>query len=398
MTLQFEIEQYIADKKIRELKELLEDVYPADIADVLLELSSYNRSFLLRVLDTKQAAEIFAYLEPEMQESLIIAFTEQELEAITDNLYSDELVDLIEDMPVNIQRKILKTVSLERRPMINALLNYGDDKAGSIMSIEYIELRYDDTCAKALLKIKEQANEVESIDHCYVIDEFLTLVGGIDLRDIVINDPSVLISEILDVNQVSVLVSDHQEDVIEVFRRYDLTMIPVVSKEHKLVGIITIDDVIDALDEETTEDIHRMNAISPLEEQYKKITVMTMYKKTIGWLLILMVTATLTQGIMSKFEATLATLAIFIPMLMDTGGNAGGQSASIIIRALTLNEITPKDYLLVIKKEVCAALLLGVTLASVNFVRMILVPTINASLQTYFVVSLTLIFTVVLAK
>lgn len=395
-----QLEVYVQEKNIKLIKELVEDIHSVDIASSFDGLSTYEMLFILRVVDTKKSAEIFSYLEGDIQELIITAFTNQETETLINSLFSDDIVELVDEMPVNIQKKILKSVSKDRRGMINTLLKYADGTAGSIMSTEYIELKINDTCDSAIQKIKKQFDGVESIDYCYVTDRGLNLVGGVDLKDIVISKGDTKIEDIMDANQVFVMSNDDQETVVEIIRKYDVTVLPVVNAENKMIGIITIDDIIDVLDEETTEDIHRMNAIVPIDEPYKKISIWTMYKKTITWLLVLMVTATLTQGVMSIYEDTLnaLSLAIFIPLLMDTGGNAGGQSASIVIRALVLNEITPREYLIVIKKEVGTALLLGVSLATLNFVRMWILPSIQQDIMTLFVVSLTLVFTIIIAK
>lgn len=396
--LRLDIEQ----KNVTHIKQTLENVHEADVAETFEDLTTYEMVFLIRVMGTEMAAEVFSYLDSDLQEDIIEKYSSREIKELIDSLYADDLVDMIDEMPANIQRKILKTIPRERRDLVNALLMYDDDLAGSIMTVEFLELKDTDTCLEAIMKIKAQANKVEYVDYCYVIDQSLNLVGGLDIKDIIISPDETLIKDIMDSNQGSIHANEPQEKAIEMIRKYDYTSLPVLNHENRLIGVITFDDIIDALDEETTEDIHKMGAISPFEESYKKISVFKMYKKTIGWLLILMITATLTQAVMSKFDSVLATvgsLALFVPMLMNTSGNAGGQSSTIVIRALVLNEITAKDFFLVIRKELMTSILLGVTLASVNVVRMALMPGFNQlGIQVILVVSLTIIFTVTLAK
>lgn len=400
MTPAEKLQKYVKNKDITKINTLLSDMHAADIAEMYEKLPIYDVIFSLRVLETKHAADIFSYLDSDIQENIIKAFTNEETDELVDNLFTDDIVDLIDEMPVNIQKKIFRNVDPERRKQINALLRYDEDAAGSITSTEYIELNLDDTCQTALDKIKEQADRVNSVDYCYIIDDVLNFVGGIDLKEIVIHPNKTPIKEIMDTNHMYVKASASQEEAIDIIRKYDYNTLPVVNHEKKLIGIITFDDIIDALDEETTEDIHLMNAVTPFNESYKKVSIFKMYRKRIPWLLILMLAATLSQTIMNNNQKILqiAGLSIFIPMLLGTGGNAGGQASSIIIRAMVLNEVTPRDLFYVIRKEVGVALLIGVTLAVINYIKMLFVPSLNVDFFTLIVVSLTIILAVVIAN
>ncbi|MEG0364608.1 MAG: magnesium transporter [Erysipelotrichales bacterium] len=397
-----QLQEDIANKNITDINKLLDDYHEADIAEVFEELTTYEMVFLLRILETDLAAEVFYFLESDLKEKIIDAYSSQEISEMIDSLYSDDIVDMVDEMPANIQKKILKNIPREKRDLVNALLMYDDDLAGSIMTIEFLEIKDYDTCGEALRKIKAQAGEVEYVDYIYVIDKYHELVGGITIKDLIIYSDDSIIDDIMDSNQMSVNAMDNIEDAIDMIRKYDYTSVPVLNHENRLIGIITMDDIFDAMDEEATEDIHKMAAVSPIEESYKKISIFKMYRNTIGWLLILMITATLTQTVMQKYDDVLAAsaaLALYIPMLMNTGGNAGGQSSTIVIRALVLNEIDTKDFFYVIKKELGTAILLGVTLAAVNLVRMYIIGGfVLPDFKVAAVITFTIIFTVAMAK
>jgi magnesium transporter len=394
------LQNYVKKKDISGINKLLSHMHSADIAEMYEKLPIYDVIFSLRVLETKHAASVFSLLDSDIQEDIINAFTNQETDELVNSLFTDDIVDLIDEMPVNIQKKIFRSVSGERRSTINTLLRYSDDTAGSITNTAYIELNLNDTCQSALDKIKEQAQDVYTVDYCYIIDNFLTFVGGIALKEIVIHDKKTPIRKIMDGNHRYIKASASQEEAIDIIRKYDYTTLPVVNHEKKLIGIITVDDIIDALDEENTEDIHLMNAVTPFNESYKKVSIFKMYRKRIPWLLVLMLAATLSQTIMNNNQKILqiAGLSIFIPMLLGTGGNAGGQASSIIIRAMVLNEVTPRDIFYVIRKEIGVALLIGITLAIVNYIKMLFVPALNVNILTLLVVSLTIIIAVVIAN
>ncbi len=390
----------VSKKNVTKLRQVFADNNIVDLSDVVDELSMQDAIFVYRALNTELAAELFAYLDPSRQEDLINGFSNQELGDIIENLYSDDVIELLEDLPANMQKKILQNVGHERRNEINALLNYQDGTAGAMMTTEYVELKTSDTAESALIKIKKQAKEAETLSYCFVIDDTRRLQGVVRLNEIVFTDSKNLIEKIMDDNVISVFTHDDQEKAADLIKKYDVNVLPVVNEQYRLIGIITVDDILDVIEEETTEDIQKMSAMIPLEDSYKRTSVLQMYRKRIVWLLILMITATLTQILMGRYEAILQTtsLGIFIPMLMDSAGNAGSQSSTLIIRSLALNEISPKDYMLVLMKEIPVALLAGVTLVVVNYIRILLIPLINPNNMELLILSLTLVFSILISK
>lgn len=382
-----------------EIKNTLIELNDVDIADILNEFKEDYLIKIFRLLNKDKAANVFSYLDIDLQQKLISKLTDKEQVSIVKNLYSDDAVDLLDELPSNVVKKILNNVDKQTRNDINSLLNYPENSAGSIMTVELIDLKADSTVSEALKRIRKIANEQESIETSYVISNDRILLGSVNLKDIILNQPNKKIKNIMDDNVISVNTHTDQEEVANIMQDYDLTSIPVTDSENRLIGIITIDDIIDILEEETTEDIEKMAAIVPTEKPYLKLSILDIYKSRIPWLLLLMISATFTGKIIQHYEESLATYVIltsFIPMLMNTGGNAGGQSSVTIIRGLSLDEIEFKDTFKIIFKEGKVSILIGITLAIVNFLKLILLDKIN--LLVSLVVSLTIIVTIILAE
>ena len=322
-----------------------------------------------------------------------------EAASIINEMAADDATDLIDEMPANVVNKILSKVDKETRRDINQLLKYPDNSAGSIMTVEYLDFKEYNTIKDAIKKIRHEYEDMETINTCFVTDKSRKLVGLIHLKDLVVNSDDLSLKDIMDEDVISVSTLMDQEKVAEIMKEYDITSVPVVDSENKLVGIITIDDVIDIIEEETTEDIEKMNAILPTEKSYLKLSIFEMWKSRIPWLLLLMVSATFTGKIIQHYENSLASMVIltsFIPMIMDTGGNAGGQASATIIRGLSLNDIEFKDIFKVIFKEARVSLFVGLTLAVANFGKLLLIDHVGVSVAL--VVCLTLVLTVLIAK
>lgn len=385
--------------KFNDIKNILIDMNDFDIAEILNEIEEENLLKIFRLLKKDQAANVFSYLDIDLQQLLINKLTDTEQVNIITNLYTDDAADLLDELPSNIVKKILNKVDKQTRNDINTLLKYPENSAGSIMTVELIDLKEKLTVDDALKRIRKLASEQESIETSFVITNERVLLGSINLKDIILNEPDVLIKDIMDDNIISVYTYTDQEEVASIMQDYDLTSIPVTDSEKRLVGIITVDDIIDILEEETTEDIEKMAAIVPTEKPYLKLSILDIYKSRIPWLLLLMISATFTGKIIEHYEASLATYVIltsFIPMLMNTGGNAGGQSSVTIIRGLSLDEIEFKDTFKIMFKECRVSILLGLTLSIVNFLKLLLLD--KLSLTVSLVVSLTIIVAVVLAQ
>lgn len=393
------IENLIEEKKYAEIKQILNKMNDYDIAEIFEDLPTTEQLKIFRLLQKDIAADVFSYMETDTQSKLITLLSEKEAVDIINDMASDDAADLMDEIPANVVSRLLNKVEPEARRDINGLLNYPDDSAGSIMTTEYMDLKEENTIEDAIKKIKREYDDKETIDICFVTDKSRKLIGTVKLKDLILNDEDKLIKEIMDDDIMSVNTLMDQEKVAQIIQDYDLTSIPVVDSENKLVGIITIDDVIDIIEEEATEDIEKMAAITPTEKPYLKLNVLDLYKSRIPWLLLLMISATFTGKIIQHYEAALASYVVltsFIPMLMDTGGNAGGQSSVTIIRGLSLNDIEYKDTLKVIWKEIRVAVLAGLTLAVANFVKLLLIDKVTASVAL--VVCVTLIVTVIIAK
>jgi magnesium transporter len=361
---------------------------------------------IFRILSKDISADVFAYLDPDSQETIVRMITDKEIERLMDDLYVDDAVDFLEEVPANVVRRVLANTDKETREIINRFLEYPDNSAGSSMTIEMVELHDRLTVGEAIKSIRRTGVDKETIYTCYVIDDKRKLVGTIPLRRLILNDEDVPLTEIMSDEEQLIYVStmDDQEEVASIAKKYDLLSVPVVDKEQRLVGIITIDDIVDIIDEEATEDFEKMALLRPSEDEYLKTNVFTLAKNRIVWLLVLMVSATFTGQIIEGFEAKLATIAgltACIPMLMDTGGNSGNQVSTLIIRGLALGEIQIRDYFKVLWKEIRVSVMVGVTLAVANAGRMVLLRLITggaASNDVIFVVCLSVLAAVMVAK
>lgn len=370
-----------------------------DIAQLFEEVEEKNLLIIFRLLPKDVASVVFAYLSGDIQRFIIESITDKEAVSILDELFLDDAVDLLEEMPANIVMKVLKNTDEEMRELINQFLNYPKDSAGSLMTIEYVDLRKEMTVGQAIKHIKETGIDKETIDTCYVMDSNRVLEGVISIRKLILNDDSTELKDIMDTDVIYVNTLDDQEDVAGLFKKYGFLVMPVVDNERRLVGIVTIDDILDVIDQENTEDFQRMAAMEPSDKDYLSTNALVLAKHRLPWLLILMISATFTGGIIKKYDNALQSLMIlasFIPMIMDTGGNSGSQSSTLVIRGLALGELKPHDLLKVLWKELCVSTIVGVILSFVNFLRIYYIE--KAELLVSVTVSFTLFLTVILAK
>lgn len=368
-----EILELIAEKKYTRLRTLLIELNPADIAEIFDESDKKDIPIIFRILPKELAAEVFAYLESDKQQLLIEALSDSELRDVMDELFMDDTVDIIEEMPASVAKRILKQTNASTRKMINKLLAYPEDSAGSIMTTEYIDLKKDMTIDEAFDRIRLLGVETESIYTCYVTDKKRCLSGVVTVKDLLLSSKDTIIEDIMDENIIFANTFDDKEEVANQFTKYDLFMLPVVDKENRLVGIVTVDDAIDVIEEEATEDMEIMAAIVPTEKTYFKSGILETFKSRIPWLLLLMISATFTGAIISSYEAKLTlfpALIAFMPMLMNTAGNAGSQSSVTVIRGLSLGDIEFKNIFKVIWKEIRVGLLCSIALSIVNFIKM----------------------------
>ena len=390
----------IEQKDIVNLKLELLKLNEADIAEILDEINDNEKRIrIFRLLPKTIAADVFADLDLDNQQNIITSLSMKEAGTILDNLFADDAVDLIEEMPANIVTKLLKNTTKETRADINFLLKYPINSAGSIMNTAYIDLKENITVNQAIEKIRKEKEDTETLNICFVLDKERKLKGAIFLKDLLFNKPETLIKDIMETKVLYVNTYDDQEEVANSFSKYDVNTMPVVDSENRMVGIITIDDIVDIMEQEATEDIEKMAAISPTDKPYMKTSVFETWKKRIPWLLLLMISATFTGKIIQTYEEALASYVIltsFIPMFMDTGGNAGGQASVTIIRGISLKEIEFKDILKIIWKEFRVAILTGITLAAANFIKLLVIDKVNMSIAS--VVCLTLIITIIFAK
>ncbi|MBQ9757804.1 MAG: magnesium transporter [Clostridia bacterium] len=402
-----EILTLIENKEFVKLRNTLSEMNAPDIALMYDELPEEHVLRLFRLLPKELAADTFVEMDPDTQEHLLKCFSDKELRDVLDEMYVDDTVDIIEEMPANVVKRILRQSDPQTRSEINKILNYPKDSAGSIMTIEYVNLKADMTVAEAFDRIRATGVDKETIYTCYVTDKNRHLLGFTTVKDLLLCNNCKEIGEMMETNVIFVDTFEDKENVANLFRKYDLLAMPVVDKETRLVGIITFDDVIDVIQEEHTEDIEKMAAILPSEKPYLKTSVWDTFKNRIPWLLLLMISSTFTGKIISSFESMLSVcvvLTAFIPMLMGTGGNSGGQASVTIIRSLSLNDISMKDIFKILRKEFFTALLCGTALAVVNFGKMMLIDygTILSSGQDPVIistiVSLTLLVTVICAK
>ncbi len=400
------ISKMLDEKKYTTLRDVLSSMIPADIAALFSDLESQRLPLLFRLLPKELAAEVFVEMEPDEQELLIRGFSDSELKEIVDELYVDDAADLVEEMPANVVRRILRQVDPEMRKSINQILRYPENSAGSIMTMEYVSLRPEMTVEESILRIRRQGVDKETIYTCYVT-KGRELYGLVTVKDLLLAaDDETPVSEIMSTNIVSVTTHTDQEEVARMFSKYNLLALPVVDKENRMVGIVTFDDAMDVMEDEATEDIERMGGMLPSEKTYLKSSVWELFKNRIPWLMLLMLSATITGFIITGFEDALAAqvaLTAFIPMLMGTGGNSGSQSSVTVIRALSLDELEFLDLPRVLWKEIRTAVLCGIALAVVCFfkiwlVDMILLKNEGITLMMNAVVCLTLAVTVLVAK
>lgn len=395
-----EILELIQNKQYSTLRTELAEWQEADIAQVFEQLENNEQIVkVFRILPKSIAADVFAYLPIEVEQTIITSLTDREAANIINNLMADDATDLMEEMPAGVVKKLLANCSSEARRDINHLLRYPDDSAGSIMTVEFVDLKASLTVEQAIERIRKTGVDKETINICYVLDKERHLIGTVALRYLLIHKADEVIGDFMNDNIISVNTMTDQEEVARVFSKYDFTALPVVDNEERLVGIITIDDVVDIMTEEATEDIEKMAAILPTDKPYLKTGIFETWKKRIPWLLLLMISATVTGGIITHYEEALGTYVVltsFIPMLMDTGGNAGGQASVTIIRGLSLKEIEFKDLMKVIWKEIRVGVLCGVTLAACNFVKIMLIE--KVAIPVAIVVCLTLVIAVFFAK
>ena len=393
------IQTLINEKKYFEIRKYLNDLNTVEGSELLNQFESSELIMIFRLLSKNRAADVFSYLDTEHQEMIINTMTDVETKNIFDELYFDDIVDIIEEMPANVVKKILKNTDTKDRHLINQLLKYPDNSAGSIMTTEYMDLKKDMSVSQALSKIRETIEDTENVYTCYVISKDRKLEGVISLKELITSDDDVILEDLMNRNFVSVHTNDDQEEVAEIIKKYDLIVLPVTDVEGRLLGIITIDDVMDVVEQEATEDFHRMAGISPVEESYLKTSAFKMARQRISWLIILMISATFTGRIIKNYESVLQSVVIlssFIPMLMDTGGNAGAQSSTIVVRALALGEVKPKDTFKILRKEFCISFIVAVVLAAINYLRLITMT--RTPLNVALVVSVTLIFVVMISK
>ncbi len=394
-----EIKALIGAKKYSELKNNLISLNEADTAAVLEELPKDWQMAIFRLLPKDQAAEVFAFLPRDIQQELIKSLTNVEVTEILDSLMADDAADLMDEMPSSVVTQLLANTTADTRRTINHLLKFPEDSAGSIMTVEFVDLKETLTLEQSLERIRDIGLDKETVNTCYVLDPARKLVGTVTLRSIIMGKPDTVIRDIMEENVISVDTLTDQEDVAHTMSKYDFTSLPVVDSENRLVGIITIDDVVDIIQEEATEDIQKMAAIVPTETPYVKTSAFVLWRKRIVWLLLLMVSATFTGGIIGRYEAALSAfivLTAYIPMLMDTGGNAGAQSSTTIIRAMSLNEISKGDVLKTLGKEILTSFLCGISLSAANFVKLLVIDRLEVSVAA--VICLTLVVTVMAAN
>ena len=392
------IKDLLTNKKYNELKKILNELNSADIPGILEEFDKEDVIRIFRLLSKEQAGEAFSYMESDMREKLLEDLTDRELKSVIDELFMDDTVDLIEEMPSNVVKRILKLVNKEDRNTINELLKYPEDSAGSIMTTEFVDLKENMTIEQALDRIRKLAVNSETIYTCYVLNQNRILQGIVSIKEILLAKENCLISDLMETNIISVNTLEDQEEVAKKFDKYDLYALPVVDNENRLVGIVTVDDAINVLQDEAEEDFEKMAAMSPTEESYFETSVFKHAKNRIVWLLILMLSSAITGTIITNYEnafAAVPLLVAFIPMLMDTGGNCGSQSSTLIIRGLATDELEVKDVFKILWKEIRIAVIVGVSLALINGLRIFVQ---YKNLQLACTVGLSITVTVILSK
>lgn len=393
------ISELLTGRKFAEIRKLLSDANPVDIAQMFEELDEEDVIRVFRLLPKEVAAETFSYMSSEAQKNIVESMTDRELSGIIDELFLDDTVDLIEEMPASVVKKVLANTFGEKRSFINRFLQYKEDSAGSIMTIEFVDLKKEMTVEKAFEHIRKTGVDKETIYTCYVIDANRVLEGVITVKDLLLAAPSDIVGDIMDTNIIYATTDEDKEDVAHIFHKYDFMSLPVVDKEKRLVGIVTFDDAMDVMEEENTEDFEKMAAIMPSERPYLKTSIFEHAKHRIVWLMVLMISATFTGAIISSFEdafKVIPVLVAFIPMLMDTGGNSGSQTSTLIIRGMALGEIEGRDVLRVWWHEIAVSLILGAALAAVSILKTYFLN--GRDMWLSITVSLSLYATVIIAQ
>lgn len=400
-----DIIELLINKQYKQLRATLENMYPYEIAALFNELNKEYVPVAFRLLPKELAAETFVEMDSDAQELLIKSFSDSELKEVIEELYVDDAVDIVEEMPANVVRRMLAQATPEMRRSINEILKYPELSAGSIMTTEFVELKSFMSVTEAITRIRRTGVDKETIDVCYVTAGDRKLIGVISLRTLILAAEDSIVADLMEINVISVNTLEDREEAANMFNKYNVTTLPVVDNESRLVGIITVDDAIEVIEEEVTEDIEKMAAIVPGDKPYLKTGVFETWMRRIPWLLLLMISATFTGGIINSFEKALTTVPIlisFIPMLMDTGGNAGGQTSVTIIRSMAIGDVEMKDIFRVIWKELRTSILCGMTLAAVGFVKILLVDNMifkmNVSYTEAFVICVTIMITVIFAK
>ena len=401
-----ELLELLDQKNMKELKLRMEDMNEFDLAEFLSEIDDKRMAMVFRLLSKERAAEVFANFEPPEQEKIINSITDSELTGIVEELYVDDAVDMMEELPANVVKRVMRAATPQTRALINQYLNYPENSAGSIMTAEFVDLKKYMSVKESFARIRRIGEDKETIYICFVTNAHRKLEGVVTVKDLLLADPETVIEELMDRNVVFASTTEDQESVSAKFSDYDLMALPVVDKEGRLVGIVTVDDIIDVMEQEATEDIEKMAGMLPSDTPYSRTKPLEIYRNRIPWLMFLMLSATFTSMILTSFEEMLAIvpgLVAFIPMLMGTGGNSGAQSATAVIRSLSLGDIEPKDALRVIWKEWRVAVLCGATLSVVNFGKMLLLDRLilgNPAVTVWVAatVSISIVFIVMFAK
>ena len=393
--------EHIEHKQYAKIRNEVLEMNEADIAAMLeeLELPGTELIKVFRMLPKSIAADVFSFLPIEVEQTIITSLTDREAATIIDNLFADDAADLMEEMPANVVKRLLAQTTPETRRDINHLLQYPEDSAGSIMTVEFVDLKEGYTVEQAIERIRRVGIDKETINTCYVTNQHRKIKGTISLRMLLLSDANAKIGDLMEENVITISTRMDQEEVARQFQKYDFDAMPVVDSENRLVGIITVDDVMDIIEQEATEDIEMMAAITPTDKPYMKTSVIETFRKRIPWLLFLMISATFTSKIIQGYESALASYAVltmYIPMFMDTGGNAGGQASVTIIRSISLGEVEFRDIFRVMWKEIRVAVLCGVTLSIVNFAKLLILD--HVGMQVAIIVCLTMVVTVIVAK
>ena len=401
-----ELSELLESHEMKKLQLRLEERNEFDVAEFLTELGDKRMPMVFRLLSKEKAAEVFSNLEPPEQERIINSITDSELAGIVEGMYVDDAVDMMEELPANVVKRVMRTATPQTRALINQYLHYPDNSAGSIMTSEFVDLKKYMSVKESFARIRRIGEDKETIYVCFVTDAARKLEGVVTVKDLLLADPDTEVGELMDRNVVFDSTTEDQESVSEKFSDYDLLALPVVDKEGRLVGIVTVDDIIDVMEQETTEDIEKMAGMTPSDKPYSRTGILEIWKNRVPWLLFLMISATFTSVILTHFEdmlAVQAALVAFIPMLMGTGGNSGAQASTAVIRSLSLGDTEPRDALVVVWKELRVAFICGLTLCLVNFVKMLLLDGLilgndGVTIAVAATVSLSILFIVMFAK